>query len=144
MNLIVSPFGDRSWFAFDVVSSIPLDRAICVTDPDNASFLRVFKAFRLLKMFRSAPWHRRRAARAAPRSAWSCDTAQSWSWAGGSGRVAGRRARVCVRSDCRSGVMGRRLAVYTRAGVPKTVNSSVTTQCRWGVTVHGAALAREA
>jgi hypothetical protein len=45
----------RSWFAFDVVSSIPLDRAICETDPGNASFLRAFKAFRLLKMFRCTP-----------------------------------------------------------------------------------------
>ena len=45
----------RGWFTFDVVSSIPLDRAICLTNPNNASFLRVFKAFRLLKMFRCAP-----------------------------------------------------------------------------------------
>eukprot|EP00291_Cryptomonas_curvata_P028673 CAMPEP_0172214126 /NCGR_PEP_ID=MMETSP1050-20130122/37987_1 /TAXON_ID=233186 /ORGANISM="Cryptomonas curvata, Strain CCAP979/52" /LENGTH=675 /DNA_ID=CAMNT_0012895059 /DNA_START=301 /DNA_END=2325 /DNA_ORIENTATION=- len=42
----------RGWFAFDCASSVPLDRAICATDPGNAAFLRVFKALRLLKMFR--------------------------------------------------------------------------------------------
>ena len=50
---------DRGWFAFDCASSVPLDRAICATDPGpgNAALIRIFKAFRLLKMFRPVAPH---------------------------------------------------------------------------------------
>ena len=40
----------RGWFACDVMTSVPLDRLLCMTAVDGAEYIRFVKLFRWIKV----------------------------------------------------------------------------------------------